>query len=218
VELALRTLPRRVAGEPVRMGVIGLGVGTLAAWARPGDTVRFYEIDPAAERLAREYFGFLAASPARVDVILGDGRISLERDLAHSGGAPLFDVLVVDAFAGDAVPVHLLTRECGALYRSAVGPDGVVVFQITNRHVDLGRVVRGLAAATDMQAVRVDQAPVPGRGALPNAWMVLAPRGTPLAARLVAAAPREDRVDAGPGARTPVLWTDDFSNLLRVLR
>ncbi len=210
VELAIRTTPRRVRGEPLRIGVIGLGVGTLAAWTRPGDTLRFYEIDPAAERLARRYFTYLSSSPGFVDVVLGDGRIALERDVARAHGHPLYDILVVDAFAGDAVPVHLLTRECADLYRRAVAPRGRILFQITNRHVDLEPVVRGLAEAEGMQAVRIDQAASPRQGALANSWMILAPRNEPLPAPVALAETR-------PSGRT-VLWTDDYSNVLGLLR
>ena len=129
------------------VGGIGLGVGTLAAWSRPGDTYRFYEINPAAERLAREYFTFLRDAEADVEVVLGDGRIALEEELAGTTSRPRFDVLIIDAFSGDAVPVHLLTLESLELYRRTLAPGGVLVLQITNRHVDLERVVRGLANA-----------------------------------------------------------------------
>jgi hypothetical protein len=144
---ALRSHPRRLSGEPMSVGVIGLGVGTLAAWSRPGDTYRFYEINPAAERLAREYFTFLRDAEADVEVVLGDGRIALEEELAGTTSRPRFDVLIIDAFSGDAVPVHLLTLESLELYRRTLAPGGVLVLQITNRHVDLERVVRGLANA-----------------------------------------------------------------------
>ena len=210
VALAIQQQAARHADEPMRVGVIGLGVGTIAAWGRPGDSIRFYELDPDAERLARAYFPFLDGSPAEVEVVHGDGRLSLERAVAEAGGEPLHDVLVIDAFSGDAVPVHLLTRESGRLYRSAVGPQGTIVFQVTNRHVDLERVVRGLALAQGLRAVRVDQTPAAGSGGVANSWMVLAPEGVRLP---------ELRASPPPGPeRIPVVWTDDFSSLLSVLR
>lgn len=193
----------------LRLGVIGLGVGTLAAWTRPGDTLRFYEINPAAEKLARAHFSFLADSPASVDVVLGDGRLALKRDVDAAKG-PLYDVLVVDAFAGDAVPVHLLTRECMDLYRRALAPNGILVFQITNRHVDLERVVRGLAEATNMTAVRIDHDAEAAVGGVASSWMVLGAPGVLL--------PPESRGSGTPAAGPPLLWTDDFSNILSVLR
>lgn len=148
---AILSHPRRRSGQALSVGVIGLGVGTLAVWGRQGDTYRFYEIHPAAERLAREFFTFLRDSEAHVEIVLGDGRIMLERELADGTGGPRYDVLIIDAFSGDAVPVHLLTLESLELYRRALAPGSVLVLQITNRHVDLERVVRGLADATGLQ-------------------------------------------------------------------
>ncbi|MBW2414668.1 MAG: fused MFS/spermidine synthase [Deltaproteobacteria bacterium] len=206
---AIRSHPRRASGEPLRVGVIGLGVGTLAVWSRPGDAFRFYEINPAAERLAREYFTFLDGAQAEVEVVLGDGRIMLERELATAVGRPGFDVLIVDAFSGDAVPVHLLTLESLQVYRRALAPDGVLVLQITNRHVDLERVVRGLAEATGLQALRLDHVPLENTGGIRSAWMWLAPPGTP---------PPEGPDATRSTAAASVLWTDDFSNLIGVLR
>lgn len=208
VALALEARRAAVADRPLRMGVIGLGVGTLAAWTQPGDTLRFYEIDPAAERLARRWFTFLEAAAGQVEVTLGDGRLALESDVA--AGRARYDVLVVDAFAGDAVPVHLLTRESLAVYRSALAGRGVLVFQITNRHVDLERVVLGLAGDAGLEAVRIDHAPAPGERGAPSSWMVVAESGTPI--------PPERRAPGTPAAGPPVLWTDDFGNVLAVLR
>jgi hypothetical protein len=182
-------------------------VGTLAAWTEPSDTMRFYEINPDAERLARAHFTFLQAAAGAVDVVLGDGRLALERDV--EAGSAAYDVLVVDAFAGDAVPVHLLTLESVALYRRALAASGVLVFQITNRHVDLERVVRGLAGAAGLQAVRIDHAPAPDGAGAPSSWMVLAEPGTSI--------PAERRSPGSRPAGPPVLWTDDFSNVLSVL-
>ena len=206
---AIRSHPRRLSGEPMSVGVIGLGVGTLAAWGRSGDTFRFYEINPAAERLARKYFTYLRDAEAEVEVVLGDGRIMLERELSGTTGRPRFDVLIIDAFSGDAVPVHLLTLESLELYRRALAPGGVLVLQITNRHVDLERVVRGLADAAGLQALRLDQSPPEGSGGIRNAWMWLAAEGVP--------AP-DGAVVTDPTDAASVLWTDDFSNLIRVLR
>jgi hypothetical protein len=209
VERALSARRARGDGRGLRIGVIGLGVGTLAAWTEPGDVLRFYEINPAAERLARAHFTFLEDGRGALDVVLGDGRLALKRD-ADAAGRPLYDVLVVDAFAGDAVPVHLLTLECMDLYRRALATGGVMVFQITNRHVDLERVVRGLADAVEMSAVRIDHEADPGRGGVDSSWMVLAAPDVLL--------PPEIRATGSPAPGAPVLWTDDFSNILTVLR
>jgi hypothetical protein len=209
VERALSARRALGAARGLRIGVIGLGVGTLATWAEAGDVLRFYEINPAAERLARTYFSFLDDTEADVDVALGDGRLALRRDV-ESAGAPLYDVLVVDAFAGDAVPMHLLTLECMDLYREALAPSGLLVFQITNRHVDLERVVRGLADAAGMSAVRIDHGADADRGGVASSWMVLGGRDTVL--------PPDARAPGSPPPASPVLWTDDFSNIVTVLR
>jgi spermidine synthase len=208
VERALSVRRARADGRPLRLGVIGLGIGTLAAWTEPGDTLRFYELDPDVERIARTHFTYLAAAAGSVDVVLGDGRLALERD--EAAGTAAYDVLVVDAFAGDAVPLHLLTLESMALYRGALADGGLLVLQITNRHVDLERVVRGAAGAAGLAAVRIDHAPAAGEAGVPSSWMVVAKPGTPI--------PSEFRGLGTPPAGPPVLWTDDFGNVLPVLR
>ena len=210
VEMAIRRHPRRLAGQTLKLGVIGLGVGTLAAWGERGDSVRFYEINPAVATFARSYFSFLDDSEAAVTVVLGDGRLSLEREVADPENHRRFDVLVVDAFSGDAVPVHLLMRESADLYQSALAPDGVLVFQVTNRHLDLARVVRGIAAAKNLEAVQISFDPTEGSGGTPNSW-ILATRNEELLERV--------RPDATPpGSEPAVLWTDDHSNLFGILR
>lgn len=208
VETAVATRRAQTPGSPLRIGVIGLGVGTLAAWTEPGDSMRFYEINPAVERLARAHFHFLGEAAGDVDVVLGDGRLALRRDV-EAGRAP-YDVIVVDAFAGDAVPVHLLTLESLTLYRGALAEGGLLVFQVTNRHVDLERVVRGLADASGMRAVRIDHGSKAHGNEAPSSWMVLAEAGSVL--------PAERRSTASPAAGPAVLWTDDFSDVLSILR
>jgi hypothetical protein len=209
VEMAIRRHPRRRAGTPLRIGVVGLGVGTLAAWAEPGDSVRFYEINPDVETVARRWFTFLEDSPAVVTVALGDGRLSLERELADPSTAPRFDVLVVDAFTGDAVPVHLLTREAAQLYARALADGGVLAFNVTNRHVDLEPVVRGLAGELGLRAARVRSEPETGTGGTASIWMIVTDDQQLLSALAA---------DAFPASGPTVLWTDDHSDLLTVLK
>ena len=142
--LAIRRHPKRLAGRPMRVGVIGLGVGTLAAWSRPGDVFRFYEIDPEVARLSegsRPVFTYLRDARGEVSVSLGDGRLVLEREAPQA-----FDVLVVDAFSSDAIPTHLLTREAFGVYLRHLAEGGVLAVHVTNRYVDLKPVVRGAAA------------------------------------------------------------------------
>ena len=210
VEMAIRRHPRRLAGENLHIGVIGLGVGTIATWGEPGDSIRFYELNPAVETFARLHFSFLADSEADVAVVLGDGRLSLERELADPQNQRRFDVFVVDAFSGDAVPVHLLTLESADLYLRALAQDGVLAFQVTNRHLDLARVVRGIAAARDMETVEISFEPTEGSGATPNSW-ILVTRNERLLEQVRPYATPSD-------SKRTALWTDDHSGLFGILR
>jgi len=135
---------------PKRVGVIGLGTGTVAAYGNPGDVIRFYEINPLVERLARHWFTFLHDSRAQTDVVIGDARLSLASESPQH-----FNVIVVDAFSGDAIPVHLLTREALALYRRHLQPDGVIAFHVSNQYIDLEPVVAGIASNAGLRAVSV---------------------------------------------------------------
>ncbi|HSD67411.1 MAG TPA: fused MFS/spermidine synthase, partial [Vicinamibacteria bacterium] len=194
---------------PMRIGVIGLGVGTLAAWSRAGDVVRFYELDPEVERLSRgraPLFTYLRDARGDVSVALGDGRLLLE------GEAPqAYDVFAVDAFSSDAVPTHLLTVEAFAAYMRHLAPGGVLAVHVTNRYVDLKPVVRGAARALSLRAEHV---PSLEKGVLWSCdWMLVARDGGLLEEETVAAAtlPRLAGADE-------VLWTDDWSDLLRVVK
>jgi hypothetical protein len=142
---------RLCCGQGVkRVGVIGLGTGTVAAYGNAGDFIQFYEINPLVEGLARLWFTFLHDSPAHTSVVLGDARLSLA-----SEGNQNFNVIVIDAFSGDAIPVHLLTREALALYRRHLQPDGVIAFHVSNQYIDLEPVVAAIAADAGMSAVSV---------------------------------------------------------------
>jgi hypothetical protein len=139
---------------PRRVGIIGLGAGSIVAHAREGDVFRFYEINPQVVDLAYKEFTFLTATDATTEVILGDGRLSMEREAPQQ-----YDVIVVDAFSGDAIPMHLLTRESLATYLRHLKPDGVIAFQATNRFVDIAPVVARLASEHDMTAVMIADYP-----------------------------------------------------------
>ncbi len=191
-------------GGPVRVGVIGLGAGTLACYGRAGDRYVFYEINPLVVRLASTEFSFLRDSPAKIEIVQGDGRLSLERR-----DGPPFDVLVVDAFSGDSIPVHLLTREAFALYFRRLAPAGILALHISNKYVDLEPVVSAAARALGKQGVVVsaDDEDFP---LYDSTWVLLSSR----ADRFKAPAFE----DAEPLTATPVAWTDDYSNLLSVLK
>jgi hypothetical protein len=197
---------------PRRVGVIGLGAGSITAHARAGDIFRFYEINPQVVDLAYREFTFLTESPAKTEVVLGDGRLSLEREAPQR-----YDVIAVDAFSGDAIPMHLLTRESIAIYLRHLKADGVIAFQATNRFVDIGPVVERLAAEFAMTAVLITDYPPSADGT--DYW--LSSTDQILVTRNQAILQHERiRSAAEPIKRRPgfPVWTDDFNNLLTVLK
>lgn len=193
--------------QPRQVGVIGLGAGTLAAYAQPGDRYRMYEINPAVETLARKDFTYLSECEGRCDVVIGDGRIALERETPNA-----FDVLVLDAFSGDAIPTHLLTRECFELYLRHLRPDGVLALHITNRHVDLRPVCRGLAEQSGLTARCLYSPKQTGDGSQPCFWFLMSREP-----QLLAGLELETAVEIDQSDRT-LVWTDDWTNLLTVMR
>jgi hypothetical protein len=209
VGLAIGHHPERLAGRPIRVGVIGLGTGTLAGWSVAGDVVRFYELDPDVARLSagdEPVFTYLRDATGEVSVALGDGRLSLQREPPQR-----YDVLVIDAFSSDAIPTHLLTVEAFAVYLRHLAEGGVIAVHVTNRYVDLKPVVRGAARALSLHAEHV---PSFEKGMLWSSdWMLVA-RGRAFFQDEVVSAATLPRL-AGAGE---VVWTDDWSNLLRVVR
>lgn len=194
---------------PMRVGIIGLGAGTIAAYGRPGDTYRFYEINPEVERLARDYFTFLDDSPARVQVVIGDARLSLERESPQH-----FDLLVLDAFSGDAIPAHLLTKEAFAVYRRHLRPDGVVAVHISNRYLDLYPVVDQLARHSRMPSLYFVVGPDAARHRCESRWFVMSSNRQLMDNALV----RSAAVGHGGQYAVAPLWTDQYNNLFRVLK
>jgi hypothetical protein len=190
----------------LRVGVIGLGAGSLAAYARPGDVFRFYEINPLVEKLARSEFTFLADCSGKVDVVLGDGRLSLEREPAQR-----YDLLVVDAFSGDAIPVHLLTKEALELYFGHLKPAGILALHITNTHLDLEPVVEKLAGTLDKRALLVSTDADESRNIYRSKWALLSQTALASPALQEAAEDLADR----PGLR---VWTDEYNNLIQILK
>ncbi|HSA71030.1 MAG TPA: fused MFS/spermidine synthase [Burkholderiales bacterium] len=204
---AIRSLGER----PARVGVIGLGVGTIAAYGRPGDIYRFYEIDARVIRIAQNEFTYLADSKAAIELQLGDARLALEREAPRS-----FDVLAVDAFSSDAIPVHLITREALGVYLRHVKHDGIVAFHVSNRFLDLIPVVARLAKEHGAHAMLVRDDPDEEEDYRRSRtdWVLVS--RDPAALKRPAIGERgavepEDR----PGWRT---WTDDYSNLIQILK
>jgi hypothetical protein len=204
----------KAASASWSVGAIGLGAGSIGCYAQPGQSWTYYEIDPTVVDIARNasLFTFLRDCTPQAKVTLGDGRITMTSVPDGS-----YDLIVVDAFGGDAIPVHLLTREAIELYLAKLRPDGVLLFNISNKYVDIGSVLAGEAAALDLVSfVRTDVDVTPdqvARGKFVSAWLVMS----------------RDRANLGglpdmPGwqpqtanAAIPV-WTDDFSDLLTVMR
>ena len=202
-----QTLQYLEKSGPVNVGAVGLGVGTLASYARAGDRFTFYELNADVESMARKHFTYLKDSPGETKVVLGDARLSLER--AESQG---FNALVLDAFTGDAPPAHLLTEEAFAIYQRHLRPDGVLAFHITNRRVNLMPVVQGLADHFGFQVVHI-WSPWNGDKLLFRSDWVMLTKNTDFVAGVPSALPPSDNTK-----RDRVLWTDHYNNLFALLR
>jgi len=190
------------------VGVVGLGAGALAAYVGPSDTMTFYEIDQAVVDFAREpeLFTYLSSSPGNIDVVVGDGRLELERL------GPDHDVLVIDAFSSDSIPIHLLTLEAVESYLDSVKPEGLVVFHISNRHLTLAPVVGRIGDDLGLAARVARFQPGPDdEFASASIWVVMGQ-----SAEAVDAA-TSDPMWTGIASDGP-LWTDDYSNVLSVIR
>lgn len=219
IGLLLMSFPRQ--NQSLRLGGIGLGAGTLATYGLPGDVFRFYEIDPEVIEVAGgkdKYFSFLSGSRAQVELIDGDGRISLERELAE-GRPQAYDVLVVDAFNGDAVPVHLLTREAFEVYLKHLHDENsVIAVHITNRAVELASVVAAEAQHFGLNLLYVNapgitSSSIPDGVISPNQWILLSRSQAALSAPALVKAASPLHLRNGLH-----FWTDDQNNLLQILR
>jgi hypothetical protein len=195
-------------GRPRNIGVIGLGAGTLAAYSQSGDRFRFYEINPQVKTIAQHLFTYLRDSPAQISIADGDARLSLMQEPSQQ-----FDVLVIDAFSGDAIPVHLLTREAMALYQRHLAPGGIVAFHISNQYLDLAPEVALLASSANMQARIVDSPVNYERGELAASWVLVTNNTAFFRQPDIAIAARP--IPARVGLH---LWTDDYSSLLPIMR
>jgi tetratricopeptide (TPR) repeat protein len=206
VGLAMRALPT----GPRRIGLIGLGTGTLATYAQAGDYVHIYEINPEVERLATSWFTYLTNCPGKVEVTLGDARLSLEREPPQD-----FDLLVLDAFNSDAIPVHLLTREAFAIYERHLKTNGIMAVHVSNLSVNLEPVVVNLARHFNYEVATIDyNAPRDKPWILRSVWMLLSRSQEIInspALRRAARPPQTNSISVP-------LWTDDFASLFQVLR
>jgi len=202
ISLALQSLRH----SPLRVGVIGLGAGSLASFAEPGDLIRFYEINPLVEKLARSEFTYLADCRGKVEIVIGDGRLALEREQPQQ-----YDLLAADAFSGDAIPVHLISVQAIELYFRHLKPDGILALNITNSHLNMEPVVDKLAKVLGKYAVVVVNEDDDEREVYNARWALLSsqPIRSPLITKVAA------KLESRPNLR---VWTDDYNNMFQILR
>lgn len=209
VAMALNALPE----GPRRIAVVGLGAGTMAAWGRPGDTIRFYEINPLVPMIATTWFTFVPDSKAKVEITLGDARIQMERELSNPP-ADRFQMIAVDAFSSDAIPIHLLTAQAADIYKQRLVDGGLLLFHISNRSLNLEPVVRGLAQHLNWNAGQILAEDSPSTGEDSSSWVLLTD-DVALLRKIVQPAAH---VGWNYPDRKPILWTDDFASLWHVLK
>jgi len=207
-----RAVPEGENSQPMHFGVVGLGIGTLSAYAEAGDRVRMYEINEQVEELARSNFTYLEDCEGEETVVLGDARIMLEQELAR-GEAQQFDGLFLDAFSGDAIPLHLLTAEAFELYFKHLKPDGVLLVHVTNRHLDLSDPVRVLAEQFNRQALLIDCWPDDETTQF-SSWILIGARDNELLTTIELS---ESHTPWDREEPKPIRWTDDYGNVLQVL-
>jgi hypothetical protein len=210
--LALRQCPRQ---EGQRIGLLGLGVGSIAAYGKPGDYLRIYEINPQVKDIAESTFTYLKLCQAKVELVMGDGRLSMENEPPQN-----FDFLIMDAFSSDAVPVHLLTQEAFAIYQRHLKPDGAILVNISNRYLDLRPVVENAAKAFGYRTHHInhdegtDENEDGGWWLYGSTWMIVSKNDTFMdrAALKQAASPVETKPNTIP------LWTDDYASMFKILQ
>ena len=204
--VALAVKDRQSRG-PIRLGVIGLGTGTMAAFGRAGDYVRFYEINPLVPQIARGQFYFVPDCKANVDIAMGDARLTLEREQPEN-----FDILVVDAFSSDAIPVHLLTREAMDLYFRHLKADGFLAVHISNRYLDLSPVLAGEAKVEGKEGRIVETEDDDSQDLFGTTWVLIRSPQSGFSKEIT------NRSSDLAKARQIRLWTDDYSNLFQILK
>ena len=196
-------------GAPVRVGMVGLGTGTLTSYGEAGDSFRLYELNPAVFDIADQWFTYLKDSPASIERVIGDARLKMEREPDQG-----FDVLAIDAFSSDAIPIHLITKEALAVYRRHLSARGVVLFHVSNRYLDLTGVAARLAADAGMTAIHFIDSAVDSPRTYHTDWIAVT-SDEDVARRLVAAG---GHLMAPADSASAPLWTDDHHNLFEVLQ
>ncbi|MBL9202807.1 MAG: fused MFS/spermidine synthase [Opitutaceae bacterium] len=209
VGLAINHLPE----GPRRLGLVGLGTGSLSTYGRKGDYLRIYEINPDVERLARSHFKYLDYCQADLEIAMGDARLVMEREIA--GNKPQrFDLLALDAFSSDAIPVHLLTKEAFALYLKQIRKNGVIAVHISNRYLDLQPVVLRLAEHYKLNVLTISDDNTPDWWVYSTTWMLLTEDKDFLQQEKIRDAAEKDE----PKKKEWPLWTDDFASLYAIMK
>ena len=211
--LALKNFPRQ---QNQRVGLLGLGVGTVTAYGKPGDYYRVYEINPQVKDIAEKPFSYMGTSEAKVDLIMGDGRLSMENEPPQN-----FDVLIMDAFSSDAVPVHLLTKEAFDIYVRHLKPDGTILVNISNRYLDLRPVVENAAKAFGFQTIHVNSEDGMGEQDEESAWWLYGSSWMILSKNTEFMNRGPLRHAASPALTKPntiPLWTDDYASMFTILQ
>jgi hypothetical protein len=209
IGLALRHFPRQSAR---RIGVVGLGTGTLAAYGRKGDVIRIYEINPQIRRLAENWFTYLKQCPAKVEIVMGDARLSMEAESPQQ-----YDVLALDAFSSDAIPVHLLTREAVEIYLRHLKSDGILAVHVSNRYLNLRPVVANLAKHFKLGSAVISDNSKTEWWSYSSTWVLLTHNSEFLAMEPIRDAVKAEG-DSTNSTEQVALWTDDHASLLEILK
>ena len=211
IGLALRYHPNRLQGKGIKVGILGLGAGTIAYYCNEKDHFRFYEINQIVTEMAYRHFTYLSEAEGKIEVLMGDGRITMEQELANTGPQK-YDVLAIDAFSGDAVPVHLLTKEAFSLYFKHLKEDGILAIHISNKYLQLENVIYGMINEFKIGSQYVKTRKKRRKDISRSTWVLLSNNQQFLSYSKVL-----KYVTSWPDNLENVVWTDDFSNLARVL-
>lgn len=210
----IRLAQREGSTQGLHVGIIGLGAGALGAYQNEYDTFRYYELNPDVETLARDYFTYLEHGDNRVEVILGDARISMERELQNEGSQN-YDILIVDAFSGDAIPIHLLTTEAFELYQQHLKPDGILAIHISNKFFDLRPLIYGTSEHFQMQPRLIVRRKDSSELIKRSTWGLLTNNEAFLNHSRVKAYVRDWPEDI---EEHKAIWTDDSANVLSLIK
>ncbi len=210
--LAVKLHPRHISRKPMHIGIIGLGTGTMASLGRKDDVMRFYEINPDVIHMSNKWFWYLNDTSAYLEIVEGDARIQLERELTQ-GREQQFDVLVADAFSSDSIPIHLLTLECAKVYRRHLKDDGILAVHISNKYLDLIPVAFGLADVLGWQAVVIDSDAIEDEGIEAATWVLITENQAFLDSPYI----REAQIIWTKDMISPTYWTDDYASLIHVM-